>query len=362
MAERCYTVESEAKKDLEKEITCLICHEHYAEPKVFPCCHYYCKKCVDKLVEKASVAVNRPLSCPECRIEVLLPEGGVEKLPTAFFVNRMKEVYSKLELAAASASDMCEFCCEDKSVAFCKQCDKHLCAECVMSHQKQKKLFPGHEIADHDPEKSVLGNQRPLQTCKTHKQALDHYCCDCNVLICSLCAKNNHNRHDYQPLEVVVSEMKKMLSQQMEPLKELELSFSTAVEEIQTVKKEVRIQGNSVANYIKSSFRKLYMIIKNREQALLAETTTMVKEKLKHLSEQEDKLSSALMAMQSVLRYSEQCIQYAAQDEIMGMHDKIQGQLNKLFKEYQKEEENLDPVEEADLEVEVSCADAVKDL
>ena len=69
--------------------------------------------------------------------------------------------------------------------------------------------------------------------------------------------------------------MKKVLSQQMEPLKELELSFSTAVEEIQNVKKEVRIQETSVANYIRASFRKLYVIIKNREQALLAETTTM---------------------------------------------------------------------------------------
>ena len=38
-----------AVRDLEKEITCAICHEHYQEPKVLPCCHYYCKQCVYQL-------------------------------------------------------------------------------------------------------------------------------------------------------------------------------------------------------------------------------------------------------------------------------------------------------------------------
>ncbi len=27
--------------DLEQEVTCGTCHDHYQEPKLFPCCHYY---------------------------------------------------------------------------------------------------------------------------------------------------------------------------------------------------------------------------------------------------------------------------------------------------------------------------------
>ena len=31
-------------QDLEEDVTCAVCQEHYTEPKVLPCLHYYCKK------------------------------------------------------------------------------------------------------------------------------------------------------------------------------------------------------------------------------------------------------------------------------------------------------------------------------
>jgi late competence protein required for DNA uptake (superfamily II DNA/RNA helicase) len=36
-------------EDLEREITCAICHDHYTDPKLLPCCHYYCKQCIHSL-------------------------------------------------------------------------------------------------------------------------------------------------------------------------------------------------------------------------------------------------------------------------------------------------------------------------
>ncbi len=57
-------------KELEKEITCSVCQEHYTEPKVLPCLHYYCKECVLRLALRT--ASNKPFSCPECRKETTL--------------------------------------------------------------------------------------------------------------------------------------------------------------------------------------------------------------------------------------------------------------------------------------------------
>jgi len=37
------SVEKKSLEELESEITCLICQEHYTEPKILPCLHYYCK-------------------------------------------------------------------------------------------------------------------------------------------------------------------------------------------------------------------------------------------------------------------------------------------------------------------------------
>ena len=75
---------SEVKQGVEDEITCPVCQDHFQEPKILPCCHYYCKQCIQKLAMRAGA--NQPFPCPECRRDTLLPQNDSNQLPTAFFV------------------------------------------------------------------------------------------------------------------------------------------------------------------------------------------------------------------------------------------------------------------------------------
>ena len=50
---------------LDEELKCPVCREHFEEPKVLPCLHYYCKKCVATLI--GDVPTGQPIHCPECR-------------------------------------------------------------------------------------------------------------------------------------------------------------------------------------------------------------------------------------------------------------------------------------------------------
>ena len=45
-------------EELEEEITCPVCQDHFREPKILPCLHYYCKECVRQLALRARP--NRP--------------------------------------------------------------------------------------------------------------------------------------------------------------------------------------------------------------------------------------------------------------------------------------------------------------
>ena len=71
--------------------------------------------------------MDKPFPCPECRKDTTLPEASVDNLPTAFFLNRMKEVHSKLELAHGKVEAKCEMCLEDKAEAFWTVYQVHLC-------------------------------------------------------------------------------------------------------------------------------------------------------------------------------------------------------------------------------------------
>ena len=93
-------------EDMEKEISCSVCLGHYREPKILPCFHYYCTECLQRLAAR----VGQPVPCPECRKETAFPQNDARQLPTPFFVNRMIDLYSKLEKAEGKKEAICELC------------------------------------------------------------------------------------------------------------------------------------------------------------------------------------------------------------------------------------------------------------
>ena len=185
MAER--TVhERKSLEQLEKEITCAVCQEHYTEPKVLPCLHYYCKKCILKLALRT--ASNQPFSCPECRQETTLPEGGVEKLKTAFFVNRFQSHLSVLKRVHGKVEVKCEECTDsgNKAEAFCRQCAVFICNECTRQH-KRMKSFSSHQVGSLEELKQgtareIAVKEPPTKKCLTHEEPLVIFCFDSILL------------------------------------------------------------------------------------------------------------------------------------------------------------------------------------
>ncbi len=113
------------------------------------------------------IDTDKPFSCPECRQDITLPQGGVDHLQTAFFVNRMKSVHSKLERAHGKVEAKCEMCDRDKANEFCRQCAQFICAECVRSHDRMK-IFAGHQTVSLDDlregaAKKIAIQDSPLQ-------------------------------------------------------------------------------------------------------------------------------------------------------------------------------------------------------
>ena len=362
MAEEVNTVQ-EGVEELEKEITCAICHGHYTDPKVLPCCHYYCRECILKLVQKTGI--DKPFSCPECRKDTTLPQGGVDRLQTAFFVNRMKELHSKLEQAHGTVEAKCEMCSGAKTEAFCRQCTMFICAECVRQHRRMK-VFSAHkttsldELREGGARKIVM--QDTIERCKEHEERMILYCYNCSCLICLHCTIKDHNGHSYEFIKKAAPEMKKELAKRLEPLKEMKNKMSFAVDKIQVVRSDIEAHAVSMTGEIEVSFEELFDILKKRKQAVLKEIATKVTQKLECLSKQEKSLMTEYAVVQSVIEYTDQCINHFADGEIMCMHSEIESRIASEIEECNSEERSLEPVEEMDLKVEVNCADDLKQL
>ena len=359
-------LERKSLEQLEKEITCAVCQEHYTEPKILPCLHYYCKKCILKLALRTGS--KQLLSCPECREETTFPEGGVDQLKTAFFVNRFKSKFSVLQRVHGKVEVMCEECTESggKAEAFCRQCTVFICRECARQH-KRMKSFSSHEVVSLEDLKQgrareIATKEPPTKKCDVHEEPLVIFCSDCNSLICRDCTVTIHKDHKFEFSKVAAPDTKKKLLYHLSPLRSAVSSLSNAVGDIQNTKQEVEAQGKSVANTIHTSFAQLQLILQQRKQQLLHEAASRVEEKIDKLSAQEKKLTLANAQVQSVIDYTERFVSECSANEVMNMQTEIRRRIEQEVKEYSKSEESLEPIEEADTGVEVVCVEDLQRL
>ena len=353
-------------EELEKDITCAVCQEHYTEPKVLPCLHYYCKKCILNLALWRGT--NQPFPCPECRKETTLPEGGVEELKTAFFVHRLKDMYSTVERVHGNVAVKCEGCTdsEDKAEAFCRQCAAFICKECIKQH-KRIKAFASHQVDSLEDLKQgrareIAVKEPPTKKCHTHEEPLMVYCFDCNSLICRDCTVTAHRDHKFEFSKVAAPNTKKKLLEELDTLREVSVSLSHAVEEVQTTNQNVAAQGEAIAISIQTSFDELHKIIEKRRQEILQEAEGIVREKINKLVMQEKNLSLAHAEVQSTVDYTERFVSHCSDNEVMSMHGDIRSQMKREIEEHGKADRIIEPVEEADMGVEVRFAEALQQL
>ena len=55
---------------------CPLCHEMFINPRLLPCLHTFCKRCLENLV----VPRSSTLTCPACRTDVILKVRFVKKV------------------------------------------------------------------------------------------------------------------------------------------------------------------------------------------------------------------------------------------------------------------------------------------
>ena len=363
--------EGKSLEELERDILCAVCQEHYTEPKVLPCLHYYCKQCILKLALRKGTnqPFPCPFPCPECRKETILPEGGVEELKTAFFVHRMEAMYSTVERVHGNVEVKCEGCTSgSNATSFCRQCAVFICSACVESHQRMK-IFEGHDVVSMLDLK--VGKVKPainiketatLVKCEVHKEFLKLYCFDCDRLICRDCTVKDHRDHNFEFCAVSAPQTKEKIMRMLEPLRKVAESLSLAVEEVQITKQEVEAQGISVASTIQSSFDELFEMMKKHKQEMLDKAEKLVQVKMDKLSVQEKNLSLAGSEVISVVDSTERFMSHCFDNEVMSMHADIKSQIKCVIEEHDKADRIMKPVEEADMGVEVRCAEALQQL
>ena len=346
-------------EELEGEITCAVCHGHYQEAKLLPCTHYYCRACIEKLAERSR---GRPFPCPECRKDTTLPSGGAEQLQSAFFVERMKDVYWKLAKAEGKVEAVCEMCSGGKAVAFCHQCTDFICTECVTQHRKLR-VFAGHSVAKLEDLKKGRGEdislkEAPLPKCPEHDdQIMAIFCFDCNYLICRDCTVVDHNGHNFNFLKKCATESRKLLRDSLTPLLKVQANITAADKKLLVTETHVDAQEKEICQMIKRSFGQLKALLEQRETELINKAVTLAQEKKDVLTAQRKNLQLAETEIQSLVKFVEQNLENTSDQDLMSIRTQLQTKVEEEEKRH--EQLSLEPETTANIAYDAPSPSAI---
>ena len=346
-------------EELGEEITCAVCHEHYLDPKILPCCHYYCNECVRALADRGN-----PFACPQCRKPAQLPANrDPAVLPTAYFVNRIKDVHGKMEKARGRVAARCEMCSEGKAEAFCRQCTEFICSDCARSHEKMKTKFPGHKVVSLEElrvggAKQIPTTPAPPMTCEAHEKRMKLYCYDCGSLICRDCTVVDHIGHKFEFAKKCSVEYRSKASKGIQQLAEIAAGISDTIKRTKEREDEIHEEGRQVSASITATFDDIRCILACHEAKLQKETSELVETKLASLTVQGKNLQLALAEVQSLSDFVQRNVECATDEELMTVHKQIES--NVVEQRQRFTWLDREPIQEANVSEKISIAAALR--
>ncbi len=273
-----------ARQILTHLIECPVCMEDmgpHNKPKVFPCQHTVCEKCVTGLNQQ----------CPLCRI--FFPQNSSEDLPTNFTNLQLCDVIRQMNME--SKRKLCGYCQHDPQVTthYCKDCTDYLCSRCAKYHREV--------LEDHIPEPIASSH------CTKHGKAYTMFCIDCHILLCTVCVHQNvccNNRNKKKLQDIIVQKkqdlinLAEIISSEIQYNKNIMRSQTTLNERLNIIK-EIRLN-------VRTHMQNLQTRLKKREIELMEEinkyeSDVLEMQKSVDLRIHNDRLSQLMMTAEEAL-------------------------------------------------------------
>ncbi|CAH1256712.1 TRIM2 [Branchiostoma lanceolatum] len=244
----------------EKFLTCPVCEDIYDDPRVLPCLHTFCAKCLEKWRREKG-----QLTCPTCRHQVTLQGTGVSSLPPNFFIN------SLLDFRALHKSEkdhtQCQMCKSDAKVeGRCSDCDFLVCKNCIKVHNSIPALKDHYIITLHELKNP---GSRPKYTraqyCPRHTdQRMTFYCQPCAKLVCRDCTITEHRpgpNHDPHEVSEVAqkykTDLQTLVAKTLDTADDLNKAKETVGQELTSITTNCQTLRNGIQDHFAQMRAKL---------------------------------------------------------------------------------------------------------
>ncbi|VDI24710.1 Hypothetical predicted protein [Mytilus galloprovincialis] len=262
----------------QRYLECGICTEAFDEenhiPKLLPCLHTFCLKCISSLHNR------KTLTCPLCKKTHDIKTNDFSCLPKD---NTRRDLTAFLEKFAKHYSERCNICMEiTKIVCKCENCSVNICSQCKSRHKREKPMHTLTKIA-HNLE-TVKDDE--IYKKKGHENGCLKFFCrssTCQKILCAICAITEHWSHEVEDINLTFNHRR-------ESVQKLLAHFKKRVVSVKVLEHRSKMKIDHLLNQSHRYNEKVQLVsskgiqsVYDKAQRIIERVRTSEKERMIHL-------------------------------------------------------------------------------
>ena len=363
-------------------LKCLLCKKIFQNPRLLPCLHSFCQRCIERLVKSENQTSMNPgqstsgnktsnqskprvlvkdgttdqsennneesdkitgqqqdillsFLCPICKSAIEVPQTNVHLFPVNSFLQDLCEMYDYKHEKERS----CEYCKYDGKKVFatslCLDCQDNMCEECSNAHNRTK-ITRGHKVIPYVQVQmdryDIDIREYQQQKCKKHDNtAYTMFCDRCEVMMCSECKVESHDNHKWITLEKAVPKYQRQMKNLLKGIKQQIPSMHNYVKFLSNYDQSVVANQEKLTASIEKQTEMLHAMIDEQKAIYIEEINRAVDAERCAIEVKSKNLKTAGLSLQHNARYLSSLLNLGKSDEILSLHREINRRLTQLM-------------------------------
>ena len=306
---------------------CPICKEMYCIPKMLPCLHTFCLKCIEQY-GKSNYNECDVMTCPVCRSEFNVPNGDFRNLKTNFQIDELITVQS-------ASREMGE-----KNV-----CDR---TSIIGSDPNVTQLIP-----QSNPSTQAIQNKCSTHLCNRHPgEQTRRVCRTCKISCCVICSELDHSKHDCCEVEDIKSRFQEHCNDVCMVLTDMKVHYELVNDNLQSFMAGIATAENEI---VKRSEAIKQMV--DRHKSILLEKLNASKSRiLKNVSKTMEELQGEMMVCENFILHCQKTIEDADAAESLRIYDELKTKAGEISAQPISKADNISEVGFFPSELEITSA------
>jgi len=329
-----------AEKELDDMTECSICTEVFTDPRVLPCIHTFCLKCLQNYGKDSQPGDS--MACPMCRKEFTVPDDGLSGTQKNFFMEKLLH-FKELSAGQAMQHIQCDVCSSDEGSAgetvkpaskYCVQCQQNYCEQCSLYHRKMKSSsnHKQMEIVKESESVEQISKMSPAM-CEQHKsEEIKIFCQECRVAICVICFIKSHKTHECSDIEEVSDNLRGLVVTDTDKVTNCLKKTEELLPRLEKEKNDVIKHLAKVEDEISRAADKLIAAIQRDKAKLLSEVGSIRLKRVKQLETVKQEVEQHRTALESFRRYSETLLSSGTACDVTRSANSLHDRADELMK------------------------------